>query len=192
MSLNSETRANFAASGALPVLVSSLLSSGNSHEREAAAGALWALASDLENGVAIADVGGLYALVDLVQRGNVNERQVAAGALWALSGSTEHQAVIAALGGIRALVSLASDRKENALGVLWNLAYNHLGRQDELAACGAIDSLVDLSRTGTFKQKEMATGVLGFISRFLSAQDKEDIAANGGVETLLIRVDSDS
>lgn len=192
LSLNSETRANFAASKALPVLVSSLLTSGNSHE---SAGALWALASDRENGEAIADMGGLFALVDLVRRGNTNERQVAAGALWALSGSKENQAAIAALGGIRVLVTLASDRncerKENALGVLWNLAYSHPVRQDEIAACGAIDSLVELSRTGTFKQKELATGVLGFISRFLSPQDKVDIAANGGVEALLIRIDSD-
>ena len=167
------------------------LKRGKPVAREQAAGALWNLATNEENQVAIAAAGGIAPLVTLVKKGTPGAkpgaREIAAGALWNLSGNDENDAAIVAAGGIAPLVKLVKmgtpGAREQAAGALGNLAYNP-ENQVAIVAAGGIAPLVKLVNTGTPGARKNAAGAL----RNLAYNNEENavaIAAAGGIAPLV-------
>ena len=116
----------------VPMLVAEL-QSGCDDAKENAAAALWSLAINADNKVAIAKVDGalaaLAALVALLCDGSAVGKENAAGALQNLAVNADNQVAIAkVVSALAALVALLRDGsavgKEKAAGALWNLAFN--------------------------------------------------------------------
>jgi hypothetical protein len=113
----------------VPKLVA-LLQSGSDDAKAEAAAALWGLAVNADNKVAIAkEEGALAALVALLREGSVVGKENAAAALWSLAANANNKVAIAREeGALAALVALLREGsavgKEHAAGALVNLAVN--------------------------------------------------------------------
>jgi hypothetical protein len=132
--------------------------------RQEAAGALWNLSFDDRNREAIAAVGGVEALVSLVQQclnGSEGLQERAAGALWGLSVSEANSIAIGQGGGVAPLLTLArsevEDVHETAAGALWNLAF-YSGNALRIVEEGGVPVLVSICSTSGSK-----------MARFMSA-----------------------
>ena len=105
----------------------------NDEEERTAARALWNLAVNADNTIAIAQAGGIPPLVALVRDGNDEQKRIAARALRNLAGYADNKTAISEAGGIPPLVALVRDgnnkQKQNAAGALKSLAENAKNRE---------------------------------------------------------------
>ncbi len=106
-----------------------LVRSGTAGDREEAAGALWNLAYDAANRVAIAAAGAIPPLVALVTNGAAGGQEAAARALADFTSDDEQNEVAVVVfedGGLAALVELVANgtagAQEHAARALGNLA----------------------------------------------------------------------
>ena len=100
----------------------------NDEEEQTAARALWNLAANADNKIAIAQAGGIPPLVALVRDGTAAQKANAARALAKLALNAENKTAISEAGGIPPLVALVRDgndeQKRIAAGALGNLAHS--------------------------------------------------------------------
>ena len=134
-------------------------------EQTAAAFALKNLAlNDDANAVAIAEAGGIKALVDLLRDGSALFKMEAAGALSALSVLDENRVLLAEAGGLEALVELLRDgvmwAKEAAVRALCNLAGGNDANKVLIAEAGGIPPLLALLHDGSMLAREWAAFAL--------------------------------
>ncbi|KAF6149917.1 hypothetical protein GIB67_008638 [Kingdonia uniflora] len=160
---NSNNAAVGQEEGALEALVK-LTRSQHEGVRQEAAGALWNLSFDDRNREAIAQAGGVEALVALAQNCSTASQGLqerAAGALWGLSVSEANSIAIGQEGGVAPLIALArseaEDVHETAAGALWNLAFNP-GNALRVVEEGGVPALVHLCSSSVSK-----------MARFMSA-----------------------
>ena len=142
-------------------------------EQTAAAFALKNLAlNDDANAVAIAEAGGIKALVDLLRDGSALFKMEAAGALSALSVLDENRVLLAEAGGLEALVELLRDgsvfAESDAAQMLRYLARDNDVNAVAIAVAVGFDALVQLARGS---RVTVAT----------SGGDHESIVPNAGV-----------
>ena len=122
-------------------------------EQTAAAFALKNLAlNDDANAVAIAEAGGIKALVDLLRDGSALFKMEAAGALSALSVLDENRVLLAEAGGLEALVELLRDgsvfAESDAAQMLRYLARDNDVNAVAIAVAVGFDAIVELARDG--------------------------------------------
>ena len=142
-------------------------------EQTAAAFALKNLAlNDDANAVAIAEAGGIKALVDLLRDGSALFKMEAAGALSALSVLDENRVLLAEAGGLEALVELLRDgsvfAESDAAQMLRYLARDNDVNAIAIAVAVGFDALVQLARGGR-------------VTVAISGGDHESIVPNAGV-----------
>ncbi|KAL0373470.1 UNVERIFIED_CONTAM: protein ARABIDILLO 2 [Sesamum radiatum] len=146
--------------------------------------------------VAIAEAGGVKALVDLIFKwststGGEGVLERAAGALANLAADDKCSIEVASVGGVHALVMLARCCKvegvqEQAARALANLAAHGDSNSNNAAVgqeAGALDALVQLTRSPHDGVKQEAAGALWNLS--FDDRNREAIAAAGGVEALV-------
>ena len=155
---------------------------------EYGARALWNLAINAENKVAIAEAGAVRPLVTLMTNGSVHCREAAAGAIRNLAVNEKNQEEIVAEGGVRPLVELCSAGDvagaEVAARALWNLAYNSKKNQSKLVEAGAIGVLVTMSKDGGSDAcREAAAGALRNLS-YENDDARLDMVKNGAIPVL--------
>ncbi|KAJ8565572.1 hypothetical protein K7X08_008148 [Anisodus acutangulus] len=153
---NSNNAAVGQEAGALEALVQ-LTRSPHDGVRQEAAGALWNLSFDDRNREAIAEAGGVEALVALAHscsNASPGLQERAAGALWGLSVSEANSIAIGREGGVAPLIALArsdaEDVHETAAGALWNLAFN-AGNAFRIVEEGGVPALVHLCSSSISK-----------------------------------------
>ncbi|KAB2096411.1 hypothetical protein ES319_A01G107000v1 [Gossypium barbadense] len=175
---NPETRVLIAKHGAIPRLVK-LLSYPDSKIQEHAVTALLNLSIDESNKRLITDEHAIPAIIEVLQNGSMESKENSAAALFSLSMLDENKVTIALENGIPPLVDLLQngtirgivpplmllleDKKlgmvDEALSILLLLATHAEGRH-EMGQLSFIQTLVDIIKDGTPKNKECATSVL--------------------------------
>ncbi|KAH9678598.1 protein ARABIDILLO 1 [Citrus sinensis] len=175
------------------------LQSTNRLAAEEAAGGLWNLSVGEDHKGAIARVGGIKALVDLIfkwssRNDGVLER--AAGALANLAADDKCSLEVARAGGVHALVMLARSFmfegvQEQAARALANLAAHgdsNSNNADVGLETGALEALVQLTFSKHEGVRQEAAGALWNLS--FDDRNREAIAAADGVEALVALVRS--
>ncbi|CAN4125932.1 unnamed protein product [Withania somnifera] len=144
---------------------------------------------------AIAEAGGVKALVDLIFKwsitGGEGVLERAAGALANLAADDKCSMEVATVGGVHALVKLAQNCKaegvqEQAARALANLAAHGDSNSNNAAVgqeAGALEALVQLTRSPHDGVRQEAAGALWNLS--FDDRNREAIAAAGGVEALV-------
>jgi len=139
-------REKIVKAGAVPLLVG-LVKSGSPRAKELAAGALSHLALTPGNKTAIADAGGINAMVELMRTGVGEGKGAAAAAVANLtSGCATNQTAVAKEGGISLLVKLVEDSLPQVQGwatvALGNVVLQHKDNQNLAGKAGGIETLV--------------------------------------------------
>ncbi|KAL0347891.1 UNVERIFIED_CONTAM: protein ARABIDILLO 1 [Sesamum calycinum] len=170
---------------------------------EEAAGGLWNLSVGEEHKVAIAEAGGLKALVDLIFKWSTStggEGVLAARALANLAAhgdsSSNNAAVGQEAGALDALVQLTRSPhdgvKQEAACALWNLSFDDRNRE-AIAAAGGVEALVALAHScsnASHGLQERAAGALWGLS--VSEANSIAIGREGGVAPLITLAQSDA
>jgi hypothetical protein len=171
--------------GPIAVLVVQLRD-GTEREKCDAAFALWGLAANAANDVAIAAAGAFPLLIALLREGTVEGKSNAASALGNLAVDAANQVTIVAAGAIPPLIALLRDGtvdgKKKAAGALGNLTVN-AANQVAVAAAGAIPLLIALLRDGTVEGRIYAACALCNLTA--SSGNDVAIAAAGAIPPLI-------
>jgi hypothetical protein len=150
------------AGGIMPLVL--LLSSGNTQARENAAGALWHMALDPLNQLAIAKANGIAPLVTILDDGTRAAHKHASDALARLAiNNADNQAQIAKH-CVALLGNKSTGAQRRAAQVLRELAAHHPGSPVVIVNAGAISPLVTLLSSGAPEVKEEAAGALSTLS----------------------------
>ncbi|KAH9788611.1 protein ARABIDILLO 1 [Citrus sinensis] len=198
LSVNAKVAKAVAEEGGINILAV-LARSMNRLVAEEAAGGLWNLSVGEEHKGAIADAGGVKALVDLIFKwssGGDGVLERAAGALANLAADDKCSMEVALAGGVHALVMLARSCKfegvqEQAARALANLAAHGDSNSNNSAVgqeAGALEALVQLTRSPHEGVRQEAAGALWNLS--FDDRNREAIAAAGGVEALVVLAQS--
>ncbi|XWS60134.1 hypothetical protein CRYUN_Cryun07bG0008400 [Craigia yunnanensis] len=201
LSIDSKVAKAIAESGGINILAN-LAKSMNRLVAEEAAGGLWNLSVGDEHKVgAIAEAGGIKALVDLIFKwpsstDGLLER--ATGALANLGADEKCSMEVAVAGGVHALVMLARTCKfegvqEQAARALANLAAHGDSNSNNAAIgqeAGALEALVQLTYSQNEGVRQEAAGALWNLS--FDDKNREAISAAGGVEALVALAQSSS
>ncbi|KAJ8600639.1 hypothetical protein CTAYLR_006926 [Chrysophaeum taylorii] len=162
----------------------------NDREREVAAESVWSLAVDnADNKIAIAKLGGIPPLVELVTSGTDVAKENAAAALWNLAANNpDNNAAIAKAGGILPLVDIAThgtvSAKPYAAAALGALAVS-ASNQVAIARAEGIPPLVEIAKNAASDDaKEMAAAALWNLA-VNNAENKVAIARHGGIPPLV-------
>ena len=162
---------------AIAQLFVALVANGAASGQEKAVGAL------ATNQAAIAEAGGIEALVALVRNGTADCQDSAAQALSSLAhDNAANRAAIAT-----ALVALATNgaagSQESAASALGHLAWKNAANQAAIVAAGGVEALVALVRNGAAGGQGSAAAALGHLA-WKNAANQAAIVAAGGVEAL--------
>ena len=188
-----------------------MLRTGDATAKEAAAKALYDLRFEgggtLEDlkakvarlRVAIANVGGIAPLVELLRSGSDNAKKHAAEVLLDLTCNNATAAAVAAAGAIAPLVELVRSGSEGtaewrasengwrasacAAAALGSLAAENDANKVAIAEAGAIAPLIELVRSSSEKAKEHAARTLHNLA--INATNAAAIAVAGGIEPLV-------
>ncbi|KAG8391539.1 hypothetical protein BUALT_Bualt01G0198200 [Buddleja alternifolia] len=195
LSVNANVAKAVAEDGGISILVE-LARSVNRLVSEEAAGGLWNLSS------AIAEAGGVKALVDLILKWSISNGgdgvlERAAGALANLAADDKCSTQVASMGGVHALVMLARSCKiegvqeQVAARALANLAAHGDSNTNNAVVgqeVGALEALVQLTRSPHDGVRQEAAGALWNLS--FDDRNREAIAAAGGVDALVALANS--
>ncbi|KAK5845095.1 U-box domain-containing 15 -like protein [Gossypium arboreum] len=147
---------------AIPAIIE-VLQNGSMESKENSAAALFSLSMLDENKVTIALENGIPPLVDLLQNGTIRGKRDAVTALFSLSLNQLNKVRAIEAGIVPPLMLLLEDKKlgmvDEALSILLLLATHAEGRH-EMGQLSFIQTLVDIIKDGTPKNKECATSVL--------------------------------
>ncbi|KAK4854221.1 hypothetical protein QYF36_020649 [Acer negundo] len=140
-----------------------ILQSGSREARENSAAALFSLSMLDENKVTIGLSDGIPPLVDLLRDGKIRGKKDAATALFNLSLNQSNKARAIDAGIVLPLHNLLEDKNlgmiDEALSIFLLLVTHPEGRQ-KIGQLSFIQTLVEIIREGTPKNKECATAVL--------------------------------
>ena len=172
-----ETAAEIARVGAVSPLVGLLAGDRGDAAQEEAAGALFELAANAGNRIAITDCDGIGPLVVLLGCDNPRTREHAEGGLVRLSIENSNRVLI-----IKQLVGMLYDSgKEQAAAALANLASDSVGNRISIVEAGGIRPLLELLDSGTsIKAKENALTAISHLSH-KSEERQAAIAEAGGI-----------
>ena len=172
-----ETAADIARAGAVSPLVTLLNGDRGPEAQEEAAGALYELAANAENRMAITDCDGIGPLVSLLGSSNVRTREHAEGGLVRLSIENSNRVLI-----IKQLVGmLYGDGKEQAAAALANLASDSDGNRVSIVQSGGIKPLLMLlDPSSSSKEKENAMMALKHLA-YHNEERQNAIADAGGI-----------
>ena len=179
---NSGTSASIAEAGAISPLVKLLTGGQGEVAQQEAAGALYSLADDAANRIAITDAGGIGPLVLLLGSSNTRAREHAEGALVRLSIENANRELI-----IKKLVSMLYDKgsggEEQAAAALANLASDSADNRNSIVEAGGIEPLLALLElSASPRAKENAISAISQLAH--NAKIQEAIAKAGGVPLL--------
>ncbi|KAG6785573.1 hypothetical protein POTOM_007137 [Populus tomentosa] len=162
LSIDENNKSLITKEGAVPAIIG-VLNSGTTEARENSAAALFSLSMLDENKVTIGLSDGIPPLVDLLQNGTVRGKKDAATALFNLSLNHSNKGRAIDAGIVTPLLHLVEDRSlgmvDEALSIFLLLASHPEGR-NEIGRLSFIETLVELMKDGTPKNKECATSVL--------------------------------
>ena len=169
---NQDTCAQIISAGAVAPLVVMLGAGKSSEVQRSAAGLLATLAEvDAEVGAAVAQEGGIPALVDLLESKRTNAHENATRAIWHLAQSTLPSATAMqsslsrGIAPLVALLSTGSDATQQyASAAAEALARESPENQVALAKAGAIAPLVSLLASDSPETQEHAVGALLFLA----------------------------
>ena len=179
-----EVAKDIARAGAIVPLVELLGGSFGDKAQEEAAGALYELASEVGNRVAITEAGGIGPLVTMLGSDNSTTQKHAKGSLVRLSIESENRALI-----IKKLVNMLSDRgssaasaQEQAAAAVANLASESTENRVSIVDAGGIEPLLSLLESGTTKAKENSIAAISSLADSDSIRLR--IADSGGIPLL--------
>ena len=170
-----------ADAGAISPLVKLLTGQKGELAQQEAAGALYALADETANRIAITDAGGIGPLVLLLGSTNARAREHAEGALVRLSLEIANRELI-----IKKLVSMLYDKgsggEEQAAAALANLASDSADNRNSIVDAGGIPPLLSLLEMASPKAKENAISAISQLAHH--KQIRSAIAKAGGIPML--------
>lgn len=171
------TAAEIARSGAVSPLVSLLNGDRGPDAQEEAAGALYELAANASNRIAITDCDGIGPLVSLLGCSNTRTREHSEGGLVRLSIENSNRVLI-----IKQLVGMLYDSgKEQAAAALANLASDSDGNRVSIVESGGIKPLLSLLElSSSSKEKENAMIAIKHLS-YHSQERQTAICSEGGI-----------
>ena len=173
---------DIAAAGAIPPLVLLLDGERGLSAQQEAAGALYALADDNGNRLAITQAGGIGPLVSLLGSSNLKARQHAEDALVRLSIESENRSVI-----IEKLVALLHDNntsaQEQAAAALAKLASDSADNRVSIVEKGGIEPLLELLEVSSLKAKEASVLAISELA-YKSREIQLAISRAGGIPLL--------
>ncbi|KAL6504226.1 hypothetical protein OROGR_026149 [Orobanche gracilis] len=147
---------------AIPAIIE-ILQKGKIGAKENSAAALFSLSMLNENKVKIGMLNGMPPLVDLLKTGTIRGKKDAMTALFNLCLNPGNKTRAIEAGIVGPLLKMLDDKKlemvNETLSILLILASSMEGRR-ELGQLSFIETLVNLIREGTPKNKECATAVL--------------------------------
>ncbi|KAL7207094.1 hypothetical protein ACSBR2_019735 [Camellia fascicularis] len=162
LSLDEVNKRLIAREGAIPTIIE-ILQNGTDEARENSAASLFSLSMLDENKVMIGCLNGIPPLVDLLRTGTIRGKKDAATALFNLSLNMLNKSRAIKAGIVPPLLHLLEDNNlgmvDEALSILLLLASHPEGR-NEIGKLALIETLVEIIRVGTPKNKECATAVL--------------------------------
>ena len=156
--------------------------------REAAAHIISALAAESSNCIALAEIGAIEPLVELLHSTHEGCKEYAASALKSLAYSDQNRIAIAEAGAIDPLVSMMRLNtvpcKIMAARTLRNLSFNCKDNKMAIANLGGIEVLTDLLKSADTNVQAAAAGVLQNIS-YKSAENQFAIVTGGALVALV-------
>ncbi|CAL5377925.1 unnamed protein product [Camellia sinensis] len=162
LSLDEVNKRLIAREGAIPTIIE-ILQNGTDEARENSAATLFSLSMLDENKVMIGCLNGIPPLVDLLRTGTIRGKKDAATALFNLSLNMLNKFRAIKAGIVPPLLHLLEDKNlgmvDEALSILLLLTSHPEGR-NEIGKLALIETLVEIIRVGTPKNKECATAVL--------------------------------
>lgn len=162
LSIDETNKRIIAHEGAIPAIID-ILQNGTDESRENSAATLFSLSMLDENKELVGTLNGIPSLVELLWNGTIRGRKDAATALFNLSLNQANKARAIKAGIIPPLLYLLQDKNlgmvDEALSILLLLASHPEGR-NEIGRLSFIETLVEILRKGTPKNKECAASVL--------------------------------
>ncbi|GMI74424.1 Plant U-Box 15 [Hibiscus trionum] len=162
LSIDETNKRLIAREGAIPAIIE-ILQNGTDEARENSAAALFSLSMLDENKILIGNFNGIPPLVNLLQNGTIRGKKDAATALFNLSLNQANKSKAIKAGIIPPLLRLLEDKNlgmiDEALSILLLLVSHPEGR-NEIGRLSVIETLVEIIRSGTPKNKECAVSVL--------------------------------
>ncbi|KAM6584403.1 hypothetical protein CsatB_011405 [Cannabis sativa] len=162
LSINDANKGTIVNAGAIPDIVD-VLKNGSMEARENAAATLFSLSVIDENKVAIGAAGAIPALIKLLCEGTPRGKKDAATAIFNLSIYQGNKARAVRAGIVSPLMSLLKDAGggmvDEALAILAILASHQEGKT-AIGQAGPIPVLVEVTRTGSPRNRENAAAVL--------------------------------
>ena len=173
-----------AEAGAIVPLVKLCSGDRGSEAQEESAGALWALAVDPANRIAITEAGGIGPLVELLGCTNAKAREHAEAALVRLSIEGSNRVLI-----IEQLVSMLADERgtaaqEQAAAALANLAKESSDNRASILNANGIPRLLNLLHSTSIKAKEMASSAISQLAH-QNFQNQSAIAEAEGIPKIV-------
>lgn len=146
----------------IPAIIE-VLQNGTTGAKENSAAALFSLSMLDENKVKIGFENGIPPLIELLRKGTIRGKKDAVTALFNLTLNNSNKSRAVEAGIVTPLIQILQDKKldmvDETLSILLLLASHPEGRQ-ELGQLPFIETLVNLIKEGTPKNKECATAVL--------------------------------
>ncbi|MBA0850249.1 hypothetical protein Goshw_027411 [Gossypium schwendimanii] len=162
LSIDETNKRLIAREGAIPAIIE-VLQNGTDEARENSAAALFSLSMLDENKVLVGNFNGIPPLVALLKNGTMRGKKDAATALFNLSLNQANKSRAIKAGIIPPLLHLLDDKNlgmiDEALSILLLLASHPEGR-NEIGRLSFIETLVEIIKNGTPKNKECAVSVL--------------------------------
>lgn len=162
LSIDEGNKKLIASEEAIPAIIQ-VLQTGSVEAKENSAAALFSLSMLDENKVIVGLSNGIPPLVELLENGRIRGKRDAATALFNLCLILPNKTRALSAGIVKPLLQLLSDRNlcmvDEALSIFLLLASHPDGRQ-EIGQLSFIETLVELIREGTPKNKECAISVL--------------------------------
>ncbi|XP_022755758.1 U-box domain-containing protein 13-like isoform X2 [Durio zibethinus] len=183
---NANNRVAIAEAGAIPLLVSLLLTS-DSRTQEHAVTALLNLSIYEDNKRTIVSSGAVPGIVQVLKKGSMEARENAAATLFSLSVVDENKVTIGASGAIPPLVTLLSEGtqrgKKDAATALFNLCI-YQGNKGKAVRAGVVPTLMHLLTEPGSGMVDEALAILAIL-----ASHPEGKSAIGAAEAVPILVD---
>ncbi|KAL6603423.1 hypothetical protein ACP70R_043784 [Stipagrostis hirtigluma subsp. patula] len=162
LSIDEANKVLIAKGGAVPLIIE-VLRNGSAEGQENSAAALFSLSMIDENKVAIGALGGIAPLVDLLQNGTIRGKKDAATALFNLMLNHSNKLRALEAGIVTALLKILDNKKlgmaDEALSIFLLMASNPSCRS-EIGTMSFVETLVQIIKEGTPKNKECALSVL--------------------------------
>ncbi|XP_009759338.1 U-box domain-containing protein 15 [Nicotiana tabacum] len=162
LSIDESNKKLISKENAIPAIIE-VLQNGSVGAKENSAAALFSLSMLDENKVAIGSLNGIPPLIDLLKNGTIRGKKDAITALFNLCFNHTNKSIAIQAGIVAPLLQLLEEKHldmvDETLSILLVLTTHPEGRQ-EVGKLSFIETLVNLIRDGTPKNKECSAAVL--------------------------------